>query len=373
MTIEQEFRFRDFNETQNFFMQASAAAPLGGFTVQQEYDDVILDYRRKNTRLWQLIPEKNKKIARSPTIQKIKRDKRAKVGFANRMDLSATVANRKEDLALNLNDPGQPLRALTASLDFSHFARSMAKAQGFPYENEMDENTDSMLTECYRYLEMCLFNAANTPESPHAFNGLQAQQTESGHIYRVDTLADVPESIVDTINEVCTRIAMDRNILRNVTHLVMTGAAYLALSKEVRANSLKMNLTEIVPGVRVPSIITADKEVPIISTPYLDDIPNENGQNQNDLVRIYPIDIDAIEWHGLPPDGGTNTLEPQIFDMSASMYSMSTPLVQSRFLLLYGTPYLLNEGLWRIDVSVPRGKAFSYAREANDLQLAGVI
>jgi hypothetical protein len=33
-----------------------------------------------------------------------------------------------------------------------------------------------------------------------------------------------------------------------------------------------------------------------------------------------------------------------------------------------GTPYLNNEGLWRIDVNVPRGRAWSLAQEI-DIQI----
>jgi hypothetical protein len=35
--------------------------------------------------------------------------------------------------------------------------------------------------------------------------------------------------------------------------------------------------------------------------------------------------------------------------------------------LQYGSPYLLNEGLWRIDIVVPRGKAWSLSQEAGKL------
>jgi hypothetical protein len=284
------------------------------------------------------------------------------------MDLSATVHNRKEDLNLNLNDPGQPIRALTSSVSFPHFPRSVAKAQGMPYGDEIAENTDSMLKEGYRFLEMALFNSRNTPETPHAFNGLQAQQTEEGHVFTVDTIGDTPESIVDTINEVCTRIATDRNVRRKVTHLMVTGAAYTAISREVRANSIKVNMVEIIPGVRVPAIITGAGEVPIFMTPYLDDVADPAGDDSHDVVRIFPLDLECVEWWGLIPDGGTETIEPQIFDMSASMYSATTPLVMQRMMLLYGTPYLNNEGLWRIDVRVPRGRAWSLAQEM-DIQL----
>jgi hypothetical protein len=365
MTIEHNFQFRSFDETQNV-LQASAS-PLGGFTVIQDYDRVVLDYRREKTRFWRMIPDDNKKPARSPTVQKIKRDKRAKIGFANRMDLSGTQHNRKEDLALNLQDPGQPVRALTASLDFSHFARSMARQQGFPYGDEIAENTDSMLKEAYRFLEMSLFSAVNTPESPHAFNGLQAQQTAGGHVLRVDTMAETPDSIVDTVNEICMRSATDRNNLRTISHLLFTGAAYTMLQKECKANTININEVEVIPGLIVPAIQTGDGLKPIVITPYLDDVADEEGRGTNDLVRIYPIDMDCVEWHGVYPDGGTETLEPQIFDMTAGMYASTQPLTLKRMLLQYGTPYLLNDGLWKIDIVVPRGKAWSLSQEAEEV------
>jgi len=369
------FNFTAFSEDGNLFdddgtifVQSSAASPLAGFTVIQEYDPLILDYRKDYAPFWDMIPESNKKYARSPTIQKIKRDKRPHVGFADRMTLANTVHNRKEDLALNLQDPGQPVRALTGSIDFSsHFARSMARQQNFPYGDEIAENTDSLMKAGFSFLEASLFRAVNTPESPHAFNGLQAQQTQEGHVWRVNKMADVPENIVDTVNDIATRVATDRYTFRRVSHLLFTGAAYTALQKEVRENSIKVNEIEITPGVIVPAILAAGRLLPIVITPFLDDVPNENGNNTNDIVRIYPIDINSVEWHGVIPEGGSDTFEPQIFDLSASMYASQIPLTQKRMMIQYGTPYLLNEGLWRIDIQVPRGRAWSYDQQAQEL------
>src|SRR5919199_3690025 len=112
MPVATPLGFQNYQQTYSE-LQASAAN-LGGFTINQNYDPEIEDYRRKETVFWELIPAANKKPAAAPTVKKIVRDKRPQVGYANRGDLSGAVENRKQDLALNLDDPGQDVKALSA-------------------------------------------------------------------------------------------------------------------------------------------------------------------------------------------------------------------------------------------------------------------
>lgn len=353
MAVEASIGFRSVQETQDLFLQASATN-LGGFLINQNYDTEIEDYRRMITKFWQMIPQGNKKPARSPIVQKIKKDKRAKVGFVDRGDLSGAIPNTKTDLERNLNDPGQEVKAISATLDFSHFARSMAAQQGRPYGDEIAEDTDDMMKEAYRFLEMQLFRA-DASVDPLEFNGLQAQGLPDDHVFNVDLTAASPESIWEKINEVTMRATTDREILRSITHIWMTGGAYVQVQKETKNTEMKLNQTEIIPGVRVPAIMTGDGEKPLISTPYLDDLPGVDG---GDILRIYLLDMNAIEWHGVKPDGGISTFEPQIFDVTG--YLNGEFLVLKRLLLMYGTPYVKNNSLYRIDVKAPLGSSWHY-------------
>lgn len=334
------------------------ARDLGGFVINQNYDPEIEDYRRMNTVFWQMIPAGNKKTANSPLVRKLAKTSRVRVGFANRDDLSTATENSK--LPKDFDDPGQEVKAIAATLDFSHFSRSMSAVQGRPYGDEIAEDTDELIKETYRYLDIQLFQA-NEAINPAEFNGLQAQMPANPeHVFEVDLTLDPPEVIWKKINEICLRVATNRERLRRVTHIFCTGAAYKRLQDEVA--DVKQNMMEIIPGYNVPAIMTGDGQKPIIFSPYLDDVSDVEGTGSSatsyDYLRMWLLDINCFEWRGVPPDGGNGTFEPQIFDVT--QYQNGNYLVLKRLLLMYGTPYLKNQGLWRIDLKTPLGSAWAY-------------
>lgn len=358
MAIVQKVGFTEYEETQGIL--EAAAANLGGFTINQDYDPEIEDYRLMETKFWRMIPQGNKKLAAAPTVKKIVKDKRARVGFVNRTDLSSSVSTNKTDLQRNLSDPGQEVKAISGLLDFPHFARSMNEQQNRPYGDEVGEDTDDMLKEAFRYLEMSLFRG-DASVNPLEFNGLQAQIVEPNHIYTVDLTATEPERIWQRVNEIVMRATTDRNIMRKITHIFTTGSAYVELQKQVESTSTRFMEKEVIPGVRVPSLMTGDGEKPIISTPYLDNLSNVSGPSSapHDVLRMWLLDINAVEWHGVLPYGGTRSLDPQIFDVT--QYLSGQYLVSKRLMLMYGTPYLRNSSLYRIDIKAPLGSAWNVA------------
>lgn len=347
MAITETVGWRDVEAT---------AINIDGYTVNQEYEPEILDYRRENTVFWQMIPEGNKRKARSATIQHVERNKRHKVGFVDRSDLSGAVNNPKTEHELDLNDPGEEVKALMGTATFDHFGRSLARQQNYPWTDEVATDTDDMLTETYRYLEMALFRG-NASLNPFEFNGLQRQMPPSGHVFEVDLTTNPPDSIWKMMNYVVMKVAHDRSVLRKVTHFFVTGSAMVKLQEEVVESVLKFNQLEVIPGVVVPTVQTGDGQKPVISSPYLDDVADVDGTNSYDYLRIFAIDIRSVFWYGVIPDGGKETYEPQIFDLT--QFQNNQYLVLKRGVLSYGTPKLLNQGLWRIDLKVPRGTAWN--------------
>lgn len=355
MPVATPLGFQNYQQTYSE-LQASAAN-LGGFTINQNYDPEIEDYRRKETVFWEMIPPANKKPAAAPTVKKIVRDKRPQVGYANRGDLSGAVQNRKQDLALNLDDPGQDVKALSAKYRYDFFSHSMHEQQNRPYGDEIATDTDDMIVETWRFIEMELFSG-DADVNPLAFNGLEKQMTMEEHIREINVTGTQPQKIWKTINEMVMRAATDRNVLRRISHIFMTGAAFVALQGELGDDQLRFgDDKEIIPGFTVPSIMTGIGELPIIRSPYLQDLANQQG---NDILRIYLIDMNAIEWHYVRPYGGRDTADPQIFDVT--MWLANEPLVTERQMVMFGTLYLKNNGVWRIDVRAPLGSAWNVVR-----------
>jgi len=355
MAVATPLGFQNYKEV--YTELQSSAANLGGFTINQNYDPEIEDYRRKETIFWELIPPANKRRAAAPTIKKIVRDKRPQVGYVNRGDLSGAVQNRKQDLPLNLDDPGQDVKALSARYKYDFFSHSMHSQQNRPYGDEIATDTDDMITETWRFLEMELFSG-DADENPLAFNGLEKQMTLPEHIWEINTTGTQPQKIWKTINEIVMRAATDRNVLRRITHLFMTGAAFVALQGELGDSQIRFgDEKEIIPGFTVPSIMTGIGELPIIRSPYLQDLADQQG---NDILRIYLMDMNAIEWHYVQPYGGKDSPDPQLFDIT--MYLANEPLVTERMMVMFGTLYLKNNGVWRVDVRAPLGSAWNVVR-----------
>jgi hypothetical protein len=337
----------------------ASATNLGGFTINQEFDPEVEDNLRDNTVLWQLITTKKKAIA--PVIKKIRRTSRPTADFVDRNNLQAAYNNSHGDTALNLQDPGQEVKAVAGKLSFAHFNRSMYEQQGRPYGDEIASETDELLTNTARFLEMQLVQGDANSNSL-AFNGIEKLIPSSGHIFTVDLTDAQPESIISKIDEVVLRASTQRNYMQKLTHIVGTGSAHKAIREEVGQALFYTNSKEVVPGLNVPSVMTNNGELPIITSPYLNDLDGGAG---DDTIRLYLLDMTSLEWHGVVPFGGTpDNLEPQIFDIT--QYVNGQPLVEQRMVLLYGALYAKNQGagIYRIDIKVPSGTVWNSVEEA---------
>lgn len=348
--------FRSVESVEKLLVQGQATN-LGGFTVNQDFDPEIEYYLRKETIFWQLI--RNRKPAQSAIIKKIREGALPTVGFVNRSNLGGAPHNPLTATQNQLDDPGQEVKALAGTIEFPHFERSLYEQQNRPYGDTVADETKDLLVSMARFLEMSLFTGDATAD-PMSFNGIdRLMNTVSQHVFTVDKTV-VGTSISRMVNEVVVRATTDRNILRKITHIICSGAGSLAIQEEIGQTVYYTNTNEVVPNVRVPGIMTANGQIPIVPTPYIDDIP-ATGSVTTDTIRIYLIDIDSIEWHGVFPFGGRSTFEPQIFDVT--QYISGTPLVEKRMALMYGTPYAKNrgEGIYRIDVSMEQGSTWNVA------------
>lgn len=344
----------------------AAAINLDGFTLADWFEPEIEDYRRQETVLWRLIRPENKKKARAATVRHVKRDKIQSVGFVSRSDLSGRSINDKQDgdMDLNIDDPGQDIKALAGSARFPHFSRSLAIQQGHPYGDEVAENTASLIQDTYRALELALYRG-NATANPLEFNGILRQMPAQGQVEEVDLTGETPEKIWRMMNLICVKAATNRTINRRITHFLFSGAALVKLQEEVVVDSLKMNQLEIIPGVHVDTIQTGDGQKPIIVSPFIDDAASLGGDAEadpvvppdHDMLTIIGIDINALYWYGVIPEGGNASLDPQVFDMN--IYQGNRPLVTERMTLMYGTPKVLNDGVWRINIKAPLGSAFN--------------
>lgn len=352
MTITQQAGFADADSTESFLMEA-AATNLGGFTIQQDFEPEIENYLRTNTEFWQAIP--TKKPAAAPIVRKIMKTKRPKAGFVNRGDLDTAQVNVHADTANDLDDPGQEVKAVAGTIEFDHFSRSMYDQQGRPYGDEIAEETDELLTNTSRLLEMAMFQGDSSRAGNLEFNGID-RLMHADNILSIDLTSVDPDSIVNAIDEAVVRATSQRNMLMNITDIWCTGPTAKKIREEVSPSLFYHNVAEVRPGIQVPGIQTANGVLPIHTTPYLSDLDGGAG---DDTLRMYLIDHKTLEWHGVYPFGGNKTFSPQIFDITR--YLNGQYLVEKRMVLMYGTTYAKNRGrgIWRIDIKVPSGTAIN--------------
>lgn len=353
MPIVNEVGFLNSDVTESFLTQA-VATNLGGFTINQDFDPEIEDYLRDNTVLWRLI--ENKKPAPAPIVKKIRKNLRPNVGWTGRSELQNAIVNVHANTALDLNDPGQEVKAIAGIIEFDHFARSMADQQGRPYLDEVAEETDDLLVMCTRFLEQALFTGDAALTGNTQFNGID-KLIPLSNIFTANITGNTPDSLVGKITEIYMRATSDRNYMIKPTHILCSSAGALKIRDEVGQSLLYHNLQEIVAGIKVPGIVSPNGILPIVTSPYINDIDGGTG---TDTVRFYIVDLSSIEWNGVFPYGGKKTFDPQIFDITAT--SNTIPLIEKRMVLLYGCLYAKNSGrgLYRLDVTVPSGTAWSF-------------
>lgn len=335
-------------------LMKAAATNVGGFTVRQDFERMTIDYRRKNTVIWQLL---EKLPARAPKIQEIRRNLFPNVGFTSRADLSGSPVNNVSAIPADLSDPGQDVKAITGVLDITHFGRSLEAAQGYEYGNTVDQDTDDLLTSVYRMLERFLFIGDASVSGNLQFNGIaNLRSPDAENASTLDITGSTPPSVVQKLGEISTRIANHPTWNHRVTHIFCSGAGYEVIRKETERRNTFMNQIEVVPGVQVSAIQGISGNIPLIVSPYIYDVLGTDPDP--DQVVYYLVDESTLSWRGLPPFGGTNTYEPQVFDISNVVNGI--PLLEKRLVLLYGTPYAKNrgKGIHRLTVSAPRGTGY---------------
>jgi len=341
---------------QRYEIQAEARN-ISGFTIAYDFEREIEDNLRNEAPCWNMI--KRKRPAPSITVRRIRKTNRPKPGFVNRNALEQSQTNSHADTANDLSDPGQDVKALTGIIEFDHFDRSMADQQGRIYGDEVAQETQELLTNTLRTLEMALFCGDASAGDGLEFNGLEKlMPAGSSQVLTRDISSNAaqPESIVSGINEICARMTSDRNKVYRPTIIFSTSAGLLALQNEIGQSVFNQNLEEIVPGFKVPAIFTQVGRLPIYSTPYLSDVSGNGG---NDILRFWVVDWDLLEWYGVYPFGGSRTFSPQIFDITK--FVAGVPLVEKRMVLIYGTTYagLSGEAIWRLDVTANPGSVWN--------------
>jgi hypothetical protein len=349
MALIQPVGFGDVYQTEAL-LEASATT-LGGFTINQNFDPEIEDILRSETVFWQLLP---KRAAQAPIVQKIKKTTRPQVGFIDKMNLTGSTMTPHANTALDLTDPGEEVKAIAGRIQFNHFPRSMANQQGNPYLDEIAEETNDLIVSCARKIEMGLFRGNKTTD-PLQFSGLDAF-CRVDHTFTANITTATPDRIADKLNEICMRATTDRDVIRRVTHIFCSGAGSLFLQREIDDRMLYQNLMEVTPGVKVPGIVTSNGVIPIIVSPYVTDVDGGAG---TDTLTFYALDMQTLEWNGVFPYGGSRKYDPQIFDISNTINGM--PLVEERFVLLYGClyPRFSAEGIWKLNVTAPSGSTWS--------------
>lgn len=359
MTKIEGFGFQSVEAAQNILqtMIQANATNYGGFTVREDFEDTIIRYLRKETILWQML---RKRPAGAAVVKKIREGSLAQVGFVNRSNLSNSFMNDPQRTANDLSDPGQEVKAIAGCVEFGHFDRSLHEQQNKPFNDVVSDDTNNLLVSIARTIEMGLFLGDATAD-PMQFNGIDKQMAPYGHVFEIDLTGVEPDDITQKLCEIVVRATTDRNILRRISHIFCSGAGTVQLTNEVGQAILYQNQTEIVPGVKVPAIMTQNGTTPIVPTPYIQDLDGGAGP---DIIRFYLIDLDSLEWRGVYPLGGEKVFEPQMFDVT--QFLSTVPMLEKRLGLIYGTLYANNrgEGIYRLDVKVPSGTVWNNADPA---------
>lgn len=356
MPVATPVGFQDPETTQEFLVEA-AATNLNGFLINQDFAPEIEDVRRKTTTLWQRIT--NRKPATAPLIKKIRKRGFRNIAFVPRSGLTdANVPQNSpaDNPQINqLDDPGQEVKAVSGTLIFEHFARSMQRQQGQPWEDTVAEETADLITGCYRFLDRKLHDGDASLAGNLEFNGIRRLIPASGHIFTCDVTGASPQSVVGRIDAIVTRAAANPDVLRRPSAIYCSSNGANIIRDEVGQQLFYHNLIEITPGFQVAGVMTSIGMLPLITSPYLTD---DDGGAGTDTIRMYIVDESGLEWHGVFPDGGDRSYEPQIFDITSFVNGVY--LVQKRMILLYGTPYAADRGgcIFRLDITAPAGSVW---------------
>lgn len=334
------------NENVNFHEISAIAAELDGFTVRRDYMSVIKRYLRENTIFWPML---KKEAAESDPVQELLEGPDPTAGFVDKISLNPPE-NPANLSPHDLTAPMEYIKGIGGVIRFNHYAKSLYQQQGRPYGDIVSRKTDRMMIRIVKILEKALFTG-NATTNPLQFNGLDSQMPASQQ-YAAD--ATTGDSVVRKIRGI-VRLAMDdEDVLKNITHIFCTGLGMNIIENEMENRLEYFNQDTIRPGVKVPFINTHAGQIPIITSPYIDDI--DGGVNK-DVIRFYLLDMNTLSWKGVYPDGGDKVFEPQIFEVAKYTTDATPYLVEKRMALCYGTLFAGNRGfgIHRLDMSVASG------------------
>jgi hypothetical protein len=332
------------------YLQAQSIS-VGGLVVRQDFQPVIDDFRNREDTLWASLA---KFRANAAKIQTVRKTGVPTVGFVDRTTLGSppTSTNNNDDLT----DPGQDLKAIVGILDFGHFAASLQVAQGSDGFETLGQITEDLVLSVFRTLGSSLISG-NATTNPLHFNGINSLVPgDAQHTRTLNITGANPPKISQELSKIIAIAFGDRTYRHRISHIICSAAGYLAIQKEANALNLYQNQATVIPGVGVPAIgglgLQSNNPQVIVSSYVFDTLGTGSDP---DTLTYYLIDRDSLPWYGLPPLGGSNTFEPQIFDVSTIVNNQ--PLLQKRMVLLYGTPYARNrgQGLYKLTVTAPGG------------------
>jgi len=336
--------------TPGFHEVQAIATALDGFTVRDDFMPVIRQYIRKKMIFWPLL---RKERAEADLVREIREGAEPQTGFFSKSAIDP-IETPADFAAHDLTDPGEYVKAGGGLINISHYSRSLYQQQQRPYGDILSTKTKNLIISTCKTLEEALFIGDATAD-PLSINGM-VNQTDPSHLYTADITAG--DSVVRKIRSLVRLAVSDKVVMRNITH-IFTNALGLELIENETDNRLEyVDLREITPGLRVPGIITqADsqgKPTPIITSPYIESTAGAGGE----FVDYYLVDMDSLAWKGVIPEGGTDTFDPQIFEVSKFTGSATPYLVEKRMCLFYGTLYASKAGgssIYRLRVTVPAG------------------
>lgn len=317
----------------------AAATELDGFVVRDDFMPYVQEYIRKNTVFWPLI--QNKEPAEADLVREVQEDQDPVTGFFAKNDMNSLSETGTSYTPLDLSDPGQSVKAGGGLIEISHYARSLHRQQGRPYGDQLSRKTAKLVSSATKSLERALFKG-DSNVNPLEINGLD-RQIPAGNILEADKTIDPPDSISKKLRSIVRYAINDDERLRNITHIFTSGLGVEYIEDELYDTLTYRNLDEIRPNFNVPAINSQNGQIPVIPSPYLNDVQGETSSDP-DYVEYYLVNMDHVFWRGVYPFGGARTFEPQIFEVSSYTDSAMTYLVEKRLCLYYGTLFLGNQG-----------------------------
>lgn len=331
-------------EPQFFDIQAAAQA-LDGFTVADDFTMPIGDYLRdeKSIVLWPML---RKKKAEADLNREMIKEGYPPVGFTNKIDLTPPVT--QADFAPHdLSDPGQQNKCLAGIIKLPFYSQSLWDQQGRPYGPQLADKTANLITAMSLTMENTLFNG-DASSNPMQFNGLAAQMAPD-QVREIDVT--IGHRVIKAIRGIVRLAISNVEILKGVTHVFTSSLGIELIEEEAETKLTYQNLGTIKPGLSVPSINTQAGSIPLINSPFLIDSEEPDG----DYITYWLIDMNTIDWKGVIPKGGSNTFNPQIFDVTKYMHEEY--MIEQRMAIMFGTLHALNRGrgIWKLRVKVPTG------------------